>query len=127
MLRCQDLFILQGITIMLHFNIARGLLLASALTATAGHAAPILAPQTVTATITGQLPTLPPTPVLESLVGNEFPLSLTNLSGLKLGNGPVPRPVKPGQKVSEPNGLYLLGLGVFSMGALRLRTKNQSL
>ena len=113
---------------MSYFNVTRGLLLASLLTAAASHAAPMLTtPSVVTVTISGQLPTLPDAPGLETLVGNEFPLSLTSLSNLKIGSGPVPQPTKPGQKVSEPNGLYLLGLGVFSIGALRLRTKNQSL
>lgn len=73
------------------------------------------------------LPSPPAAPVLDKLVGNEFsPIQLA-LPDLALDRGKITRPSKPRFQVPEPNGLFLLSLGVFSMGLLRLRTKNQTL
>lgn len=103
-------------------------LLASSLFASASQAAPVLdSLRVVPSTQELILPEPPNAPVLDLLVGNEFsPIQLT-LPDLALDRGPITRPSKPRFQVPEPNGLFLLSLGVFSMGVLRLRTKNQTL
>lgn len=107
---------------------APALLAASLFTATSSQAAPVLDSLRVLPPVQElNLPEPPQAPVLDLLVGNEFsPIQLA-LPDLALDRGRVTRPSKPRFQVPEPNGLFLLSLGVFSMGLLRLRTKNQTL
>ncbi|HMU67230.1 MAG TPA: PEP-CTERM sorting domain-containing protein [Cellvibrionaceae bacterium] len=107
---------------------ASALLASSLLAATASQAAPVLDSLRVIPPVQElNLPEPPAAPVLDLLVGNEFsPIQLA-LPDLTLDRGPITRPSKPRFQVPEPNGLFLLSLGVFSMGVLRLRTKNQTL
>ncbi|HRH79358.1 MAG TPA: PEP-CTERM sorting domain-containing protein [Cellvibrionaceae bacterium] len=113
---------------MRHSTLLASVLLTTSLFAATSQAAPVLDRLSVIPPIQElNLPEPPTAPVLDLLVGNEFsPIQLT-LPDLALDRGPINRPSKPRFQVPEPNGLFLLSLGVFSMGLLRLRTKNQTL
>jgi hypothetical protein len=105
--------------------LAPALLMFSLLSATAVQAAPILNPPLAPV----NLPLPPaPEPLLEALSGGEFPSALVAVAETLSSNRALPpRPSKPRLQVPEPNGLILLSLGVFGMGVLRLRAKNQTL
>ncbi|MEY4590324.1 MAG: hypothetical protein RL497_2400 [Pseudomonadota bacterium] len=104
-------------------NIIAPALLALSLLATTGHAAPMDKP--VRPSVETPLPTPPVTPALDKLTGKEFPPSPPVLPDVSLDKSKGKRPPKPGKTVPEPSGLILMGLGVLSMGVLRLRTKAQ--
>ena len=72
-------------------------------------------------------PALPPLSAqdLNTLVSNAFDTSiqLNAVVDLNLQVAPIN---KPRRQVPEPNGLILLSLGIASMGALRLRMRQQA-
>ncbi|RYZ92763.1 MAG: PEP-CTERM sorting domain-containing protein [Moraxellaceae bacterium] len=105
--------------------LSSALVVASLFLASISQAAPILVsvPATVTPALSLELPASFEAVRLE---GNEFSKVQLVLPAVSQGRGPVNPPNKPRFQVPEPNGLFLLSLGVFSMGLLRLRTKNQT-
>lgn len=101
-------------------KIALGLLLTGLLIGSNSQAAPILPAQADKSAIVA-MPALPEVSGLEKLTGNEFAGTAVSLGAIESA-----KTNKKGFKVPEPNGLYLLGLGVCGIGALRLRAKNQA-
>ncbi len=104
-------------------------LLTASLIASASQAAPVLDKFRVISPAPVVVPELPApvTNVLERLTGDEFSSIQLALPDVALDRGSKNRPGKPRFQVPEPNGLFLLSLGVIGMGVLRLRTKNQTL
>ncbi|HEY6530431.1 MAG TPA: PEP-CTERM sorting domain-containing protein [Cellvibrionaceae bacterium] len=100
------------------------LVVASFFLASIGQAAPLQSLPAVVSSVS--LPELPAPFETVQLEGNEFSQVQLVLPAVSQGRGPVNPPNKPRFQVPEPNGLFLLSLGVFSMGLLRLRTKNQT-
>lgn len=104
-------------------KIALGLLLTGLLIGSNSQAAPILPAQADKSALI-PIPELPETVGLEKLKGNEFASTTVTLAASDAIESAKAN--KKGFKVPEPNGLYLLGLGVCGIGALRLRAKNQA-